>query len=213
MDHPAMATTTSIASSIVGGLLLVTLGGCSDATAGSPGADATASTPPGSASASPSTAADTVPSAASATASAAAVTPGLGVHEQQALDTYEGMWDAYAVAAETADHTTDRLAPFATGDALLVLIRGLTEAHEEGVVSRGRPVTNARIEAVTPAENPTRITIIDCLDSTDWLQYRGSTGELVNDVPGGRHETTAALTRANEAWIVTDLQVRGVGTC
>jgi hypothetical protein len=141
------------------------------------------------------------------------VTPGLSAEEQQALDTYEGMWDAYAVAAETADHTTDRLAPFATGDALLVLIRGLSEAHEEGIVSRGRPITDARVEEATPAENPTTITIVDCLDSTEWLQYWESTGELVNDVPGGRHETTAVLAGANEAWIVTDLQVRGVGTC
>jgi hypothetical protein len=141
------------------------------------------------------------------------VTPGLSAEEQRALDTYQGMWDAYAVAAETADHTTDRLAPFATGDALLVLIRGLTRAHEDGVVSRGRPVTSARVVEATPAVDPARITILDCLDTTDWLQYRESTRELVDDASGGRRETTAVLTGANEAWIVTDLQVRGLGTC
>lgn len=200
-----MATATPI----VAGLLLVTLGGCSDATPGPPGADPATTTPLSAPGPTRSTAADATPSASSASPA----TPGLSTQEQQALRTYQGMWEAYAVAAETADHTTDQLAPFATGEALLVLIRGLTDAHEEGVVSRGRPVTDARIVEVTPAADPTRITIVDCLDTTDWLEYQESTGELVDDVPGGRRETTAVLAGANEAWIVTDLHVRGLGTC
>ncbi|MDP9335955.1 MAG: hypothetical protein M3Q30_21970 [Actinomycetota bacterium] len=127
--------------------------------------------------------------------------------------TYNAMWRDMAVAAATADYQSPQLAQHAAGNALSLLVRGLYTNLRMGVVVKGQPVTHPTVASLTPTSEPTSAAISDCFDDTNSLNYKATTGELQNNVPGGRHQTTATVKETNGAWKVTELQVGAVGTC
>ncbi len=130
-----------------------------------------------------------------------------------AIAAYRGMWNAYAAAGAVADPTHGDLALYATGDALEALTGALDGYRKKEHVMKGRPVMNPRVASRSPG-NPTRqVEIKDCADSTDWLVYDKS-GDLVNDVPGGRRSIGATVKdTGGGVWKVSLFGVREVGTC
>jgi hypothetical protein len=57
------------------------------------------------------------------------------------------------------------------------------------------------------------VTITDCLDTTKFLVYKRS-GELADDVPGGRRSAKATVTNlVAHGWKVTGFGVQAVNTC
>jgi hypothetical protein len=136
------------------------------------------------------------------------------VVKQKALDVYLGMWHNMAGAARTSDWRAPSLSEYATGQALNTISRGLYADHRNGLVTKGAPRNEPQVAAVTPADEPTRVTISDCGDSTHWLKYRADTGKPANDGPGGRRAITAIVDRQDDGrWQVSDFAVRAVGTC
>jgi hypothetical protein len=132
---------------------------------------------------------------------------------EEAVTAYNAMWADMASAARTADYQSPRLERHAAGDALSQLSRGLYANKQHGIVAKGNPVTNPTVTSVTPSTNPTSVAIIDCFDSTHWLNYVAATGELQNDTPGARHATTATVVLKDGSWKVTDLAVAQDGSC
>jgi hypothetical protein len=133
---------------------------------------------------------------------------------RKATDSYKAMWLNMAKAAETADWQSPLLSEYATGNALTTMSRGLYVNHTEGRVSRGRPTLSPTVVGVEPPDNPTRVQISDCGDSTSWLQYDAATGDLVDDVPGGRRAISAVVDKqADGTWAVSDFAVQELGTC
>jgi hypothetical protein len=133
---------------------------------------------------------------------------------QQAVDAYLGMWEDYAVAAETSNWQDPRLSRHATSIALTNITRGLYTDKTNGLVSKGRPKLYPQVSSVEPQSAPTKITVADCGDSTDWVQYRADTGEPADDSPGGRREINAVVEKqADGAWRVTDFGVQEIGSC
>ena len=130
-----------------------------------------------------------------------------------AVAAYNAMWRDMAAAALTADYQSPQLAQHAAGNALSLLVRGLYTNLRMGIVVKGQPVTHPTATNLKPTSEPTSAAINDCFDDTNWLNYKAATGELQNDVPGGRHQTTATVKETNGAWKVTELQVGAVGTC
>ena len=132
--------------------------------------------------------------------------------ETRALATYRAMWADMVTAGRTADYESPLLAKHAASQALQLLVSGLYEAHKKNVVIKGEPALNPRVTALTPADNPAAATIADCFDDSHWLNYKPN-GQLQDDVPGGKHNTTATVGNLDGTWKVTRLQVQGVGTC
>jgi hypothetical protein len=132
---------------------------------------------------------------------------------KRAIAAYTAMWKAMASAAQTADYQSPRLSLHADGDALSQLSRGLYANKQHGIVAKGDPVTNPTVTGVTPSVDPTSVAISDCFDDSHWLNYVSATNELQNNVPGGKHATTATVSRVDGSWKVTDLAVGAVGTC
>jgi hypothetical protein len=130
-----------------------------------------------------------------------------------AIAAYDAMWQDMAAASLTADYQSPRLAEHAAGNALSVLNRGVYVNQQRGIVVKGEPMTNPTVTGLEPADAPTTATISDCFDATNWLNYVAATGELEDDVPGGRHQTTATVTDMDGSWKVTELQVGAVDTC
>jgi hypothetical protein len=132
----------------------------------------------------------------------------------EALATYRAMWQDWVVAGRTADYRAPALADHAAGQALRLLVGGLREANQRGVVIKGEPLLHPKVTALKPSSaRPSAAEITDCLDSTRWLSFNKRTGKLQDDTPGGHRRVTATVGHIAGNWKVTVLTVRGLGTC
>lgn len=129
---------------------------------------------------------------------------------QDALDAYRGMWDAVVSAARTADPDAPALRRYASGDALARIVKALFLQREQAQVILGTVETAPTVD--TEQSTTTDIHINDCVDTSLWLVYREA-GGLVDDTPGGTHATSATVTDSDGQWMVSTLDVGGVGTC
>jgi len=130
-----------------------------------------------------------------------------------AVEAYKGMLSDFAAAAQTSDWKSPNLARHATGDALSLITRGLFADQQAGLVSKGAPISAPSVSSVEPSGEPTKVTITDCNDSSNWLKYKRS-GELANDMPGGRRTITSIVIRQPDgAWKVDKLVVQALGSC
>jgi hypothetical protein len=133
--------------------------------------------------------------------------------EVDAVAAYRGMWQDMVVAARTSDYQSPLLARHATGPALAQIVRSLYLDKKDGIVTKGEPVLNPKVTEKALDAEPPRVTVEDCGDSTKWLKYRVSTGQLKDDVPGGRQHIAATVVRTEGQWKVLGFAVSGVGTC
>lgn len=170
-------------------LALLATSACADGTG-----DPAAPTPPATARPAPS------PASPSASLTAAQVA------ERDALAAYRGMWEDWVAIAATGDYQNPRLATHASGPALSLIYRGVYANWRDGLVARGEPVLSPKTSAATPPGNSDRITITDCVDSSNWLNYR-TDGQLENDTPGGRRFIQALAVQTAGEWKVDQLVV------
>lgn len=143
-------------------------------------------------------------------------TPSLGpraVAERDALAAYIGMWQAMAKAGEVPDPDAPELRQHAADRALARLVSVLVTYRETGVVTRGAPITSARVTGASPADAPTEVTIADCGDSTNWTKHKKATGELIQDDPRGRRNITAMVKPIDGSWKVVSFDVGDIGSC
>jgi hypothetical protein len=89
---------------------------------------------------------------------------------------------------------------------------GLEKAQAERVVTKGAPRLEPEVVRTRPADVPTAVDLEDCMDDTQWLQYKLD-GSLKNDVPGSHHHTKATVEYVHGAWKVSKLYVDQAGTC
>ncbi|MGP3949620.1 hypothetical protein [Streptomyces sp. 7N604] len=146
-----------------------------------------------------------------AAVSSTAADPKQGARDE-AIATYRAMWDDLAVASHTANPEHPRLDDHAVDGALRLLRHGLDKTRQQKLVAKGAPKVNPEVEEASPTERPTSVKLIDCVDSTKWLQYKPN-GELSNDVPGGHGKAEATVTYREGRWVVTDLYMHESGTC
>nr|WP_227457245.1 hypothetical protein [Micromonospora purpureochromogenes] len=138
-----------------------------------------------------------------------------GSAEEAALAAYRGMWQAYAKAGLTANPDEPDLARFASGNALKTLKNGLASYRSKGQVLKGEYALNPQAAQVSlaSASATVTVTVTDCIDDTKFLVYKTS-GEPINDVPGGRRAARATVTDLGaEGWKVASFGVQGPGTC
>lgn len=135
-----------------------------------------------------------------------------GAAEAQALAAWRGMWQAYVKAGLTADPAEPDLARYARDRALATLTAGLRSYKDKGQVLKGEIVQNPQVSKATPDANPTTVTITDCVDDTKFLVYKAS-GELLNDIPGGRRSALATVTKGDDGWKVSSFGVQDPDTC
>ena len=129
-----------------------------------------------------------------------------------ALAAYRGMWEDMVIASRTSNYQSPLLPLHSSGAALSLLVQGLAKNQQQQIITKGKPEMDPQVTSTWPAESPTQATVADCFDATSWLEYKTS-GELVNNIPGGRHATTAIVVDTNGIWKVTQLAVRASGTC
>ena len=142
------------------------------------------------------------------------VSPAVSSTRNDAISAYRAMWDGFATAGITSDPNSQLLGQYATVSALERLKQSLRSDEGKGLISRGKPVLQPVVSAAEPADDPTRVMITDCGDSTNWLKYRKDNGLLADDVPGGRRLIKAAVEKQSDGtWKVSDYGVHEVGSC
>ena len=145
------------------------------------------------------------PSAPSSPASA-------GNPQTLARAAYLGMWQAYVVAARTADYQVPGLDHYAAGGALSTLTHGLYQEHQDGDVTLGQPVLHPVVTLVKGSGGDvTQADVTDCADSSHWLNYHAGKPIAGQDVR--RRHIVARLQPFNGTWKVTYLNVGLAGTC
>jgi hypothetical protein len=123
------------------------------------------------------------------------------------------MWAAFVDAAKTSDPDAPSLRTYAADNALKLIVSSLYADRDQGKVAKGEVALDPKIKELKPAGSPTTATLVDCVDSTKWLEYKAS-GGLWDDKPGGKHRTTATVTKqADGTWKASAFTLEGSGTC
>jgi hypothetical protein len=193
-----------VTACLAAGVAVMT-GACSHASP-RPGASRVTSSPTGQSAGTPGAA--TAPSEASSSGSSSASPDVRAI----AVDVYLAMWADMVEAAKTSDYASPRLTDHATSQALQLLSGALRKAHDQQLVAKGTPRFSPHVTGVTPQERPVAVSLEDCMDGSDWLNYRLD-GTLQNDVPGGKHRATATVGYVDGRWMVTRLTIGEVGSC
>lgn len=131
---------------------------------------------------------------------------------RDALVAYRGMWSSFVEAAKTSDAESPELRKYASDQALRLIASGLYTDRDQGKVTKGDLVLSPKVTQVKPTKAPTEVTVLDCVDSTKWLEYKAS-GGLWDDKPGGKHRTTATVKRSDGTWKVSSFILEDSGTC
>src|SRR5205823_977330 len=105
-------------------------------------------------------------------------------------------------ASAVPDPDAPDLRRYATGDALKLVVGNLVIDRDQDKVAKGDVVLNPTVTALEPVDQPTQVTITDCVDATNWLEYKKS-GELWNNEPGAKHHNTATVKLVDGAWKVS----------
>jgi hypothetical protein len=132
--------------------------------------------------------------------------------QQQAVDAYVRMQRAFQEAVKTADPDHPDLGRYAAGEALQRLRNGVASIREQGLRGRGEASFQPVVESLDPPAAPTRITVRDCLDTSQTELYDPS-GQPYQDQPGGLRLVIATVEIVNGAWKVTSVAIHQVGTC
>lgn len=128
--------------------------------------------------------------------------------KREALAAYRAMWQDLVDASKTADANSPRLDDHAAGEAVESMKTGLRNAKKEKIVIKGEPRLNPKIQSSVGDG----VTLRDCVDSTNWLQYKLN-GDLKDDVPGGHGKAEATVEPHKGKWKVTKLALHPSGTC
>ena len=152
------------------------------------------------------------PAPAESSISRASPTVSVDPTAEAALAAYRGMWDAWVEAGKTSDPDAEELRTYASGDALKTIVSALLTHREQGEVSLGEISIDPQIASVDSIGTPAVVAVSDCVNAEQWLMYK-TTGELVDDEPGGKHNMTATVTPVDNLWKVTYFELGRSGTC
>ncbi|MEV8504484.1 hypothetical protein AB0368_06585 [Actinoplanes sp. NPDC051475] len=185
---------SALAVGVMATVALPLLGACAD------GSDEQAFTPVASS-----------PSVSASGSSGAAETPQARAGSE-AVAAYRQFMAAWVDAAKVADPDAKALRTYGQGDALKTVVSAMFANRMEKKVVLGEPVLDPKPVKVEPTRAPTRVTLLDCMDDTKWLEYKAS-GELWDDVPGGRRKVYIMVVKSGDGWKVDILGADVMGSC
>jgi hypothetical protein len=146
------------------------------------------------------------------TMSAPAPTVAAGEPQVLARQAYLGMWQAFFTASRTANYQSTSLDHYAAGAALELLIHGLYQNYQEGIVTRGLPSHKVTVTMTkTPLGTP-EAEITDCSDDSGAVAYAKSGKPVQGEAPG-RQAISAQVQPFDGTWKVTYLVVEKTGSC
>ena len=146
------------------------------------------------------------------TVSAPASTAATGNPLVLARQAYLGMWQAFFTASRTADYQSPSLDHYAAGSALELLVHGLYQYHQEGIVTRGTPSHSVSVTMAKTSLGTPEAKVTDCSDSAGSGTYYRS-GQPAAGGATGRQAIYAQVQPFDGTWKVTYLVVEKAGSC
>jgi hypothetical protein len=146
------------------------------------------------------------------TVSAPTSTAAAGDPQVLAHEAYLGMWQAFFTASRTADYQSPSLDHYAAGSALELLVHGLYQYHQEGIVTRGTPSHSVAVTMTKTSLGTPEAKVTDCSDSAGSGTYYKSGKPAAGESPG-RQAIYAQVQPFDGAWKVTYLVVEKAGSC
>ncbi|MEV6523197.1 hypothetical protein AB0M43_14700 [Longispora sp. NPDC051575] len=148
------------------------------------------------------------------TASTAAKSPvnDIGTASKAAEDAYRNMWKAFISASRASNPNDPELARYASGHALDVLMRGLQQSKDQGLLGRGEVILRPSVSGLEPATAPTKAAVEDCVDTSGTAMYKAD-GSPYQDSLGGKRSMSASLELIDGSWKVVNFGLKAVGTC
>lgn len=132
----------------------------------------------------------------------------------KAIEVYKAMWADFVAAGRSSDWKSERLGHHATGIALTNMSRALYADKKNGLITKGSPELSPEVSSAEPSDDPTKVIVTDCGDSSTWLKYRKKDGKRASDSGGGRHRINAVVEKQSDgSWKVSDYGVHEVGSC
>jgi len=129
-----------------------------------------------------------------------------------ARQAYLGMWQAFFTASRTADYQSQSLDRYAAGSALELLVHGLYQYHQEGIVTRGTPSHDVAVTMTKTSLGTPEAKVTDCSDSAGSGTYYKS-GQPAAGGATGRQAIYAQVQPFDGTWKVTYLVVEKAGSC
>lgn len=131
-------------------------------------------------------------------------------------DAYRKMLDAFVAASNKGAADSPELAKYATGRALLMMQGILGNYRSSGLRAQGTPkIAEPTVTEITPATNPTTVTIVGCIDQSGWqfVDADGKPAEM--NRPGqpatqGASAVDASVTKDAAGWKVAEMTIAGV---
>ncbi len=127
--------------------------------------------------------------------------------EEAVLEAYEGMWNVVIDASHAGEADPDELGDYASGDALALMQQTLQGASDDGVTVVGEPVMDPEI---TDMPDPETVTILDCMDDSQWVEPGGETS--TEEVTGPR-KIDATATYDGLTWRISEMRIWEKGSC
>lgn len=153
------------------------------------------------------------PSSTPVNSLSASSTPTEDAQAAAALAAYRAMWQDVVAASRTSDYQSPTLADHASGQALSFITKIIYSHRKAGLVTKGTPSFDPHVADGSQATAGSGVTVLDCADFSNWLNYQAGTDKLQDNTPGGRHSVRAQVQHDRGGWKVAQLSLGDAGSC
>ncbi|MQS17533.1 hypothetical protein F7Q99_36445 [Streptomyces kaniharaensis] len=131
-----------------------------------------------------------------------------------ALVAYRGMWGTI-VKAYTAGslNGVDDLETYSRDKALSSIKVAVAYYEKNNLVVKGQPQLSPEVQAVDLASMPARVTIRDCVDTSNFLPVDKTTGKPSETDGKFRHITNSVAQRVDGRWLIGEWTIDRQQTC
>jgi hypothetical protein len=131
-----------------------------------------------------------------------------------ALAAYQGMWDVTVKAYNAGSlDGVDNLETYTRDKALANIKIAVAYYQKNNLMVKGKPKLSPQVQAVDLASMPARVTIRDCIDSTDFLPVNKTTGKPSETDGVHRHVYNSVAQRVDGQWLIGESAIDREQTC
>ncbi|MEU6972117.1 hypothetical protein AB0A71_31230 [Kitasatospora aureofaciens] len=127
---------------------------------------------------------------------------------------YQGMWKVTTTAYNAGSlDGVDDLESYTRDKALAGIKIAVAYYQKNNLVVKGQPKLSPQVQAVDLASTPARVTIRDCIDSTDFLPVNKTTGTPSETDGVHRHVYNSVAQRVDGKWLIGESAIDRTQTC
>ncbi|MFI6115455.1 hypothetical protein [Kitasatospora sp. NPDC051164] len=124
------------------------------------------------------------------------------------------MWDVTVKAYNAGSlDGVDNLETYTRDKALANIKIAVAYYTKNNLVVKGQPKLNPQVQAVDLASMPPRVTIRDCIDSTDFLPANKTTGKPSETDGVHRHVYNSVAQRIDGQWLIGESAIDREQSC